>query len=322
MHKFVRNLVTEWRRLKLPFSGATIVVAVSGGGDSVALLQALADLKKRGKLELEMVVAHLNHGLRGAESDADAEFVRRLAEELGLAIVVGEKRIPLDGNLEQNARRARYEFLGSVADERQAALIVTAHTMNDQAETVLMNLLRGSGVSGLSGMKADAIIEDGGQIRLVRPLLCWAKREDSTGFCDEMGFPFRTDSMNLDERFTRVRIRRNLIPALREYNPRIVDTLARTALALQHAIPQIVTGVSESLSLAELRELDHPQLYARIRSWLKTNRGDLRGIGLKHYDAIVRLINSTRSGRIAELPGGSVVKSKGRLSWRVKCEKE
>ena len=111
MHKFVRNLITEWRRLALPFKNATVVVAVSGGADSVSLLLGMNELKKTAKLDLKIVAAHLNHQLRGVESDVDEQFVKHLTTELGIGLDLHREKIINDGNLEQNAREARYNFL-------------------------------------------------------------------------------------------------------------------------------------------------------------------------------------------------------------------
>ena len=159
MHSFVRNLISEWRRLDLPFSGETVVVAVSGGADSVSLLAALHDLVRRKKLEHRIVAAHFNHKLRGDESDADEAYVRALTTRLGVELAVGNGDIPQEGNLEQNARTARYDFLARRAENLQAFAVVTGHTINDQAETFLMNLIRGSGPDGLAGMKTVRALE-------------------------------------------------------------------------------------------------------------------------------------------------------------------
>ncbi|MGQ0541109.1 MAG: tRNA lysidine(34) synthetase TilS [Blastocatellia bacterium] len=340
MHKFVRNLITEWRRLGLPFSGVTAVIAVSGGADSVSLLLALHDLKRRKKLDIRFVVAHFDHKLRGRESGKDARFVEKFAERLGFDFVLGSGKIKRTGNLEQNARNGRYEFLKQTAKENKAFAVLTGHTKNDQAETFLMNLIRGSGIDGLAGMtpvrkldeekrrseeKEPAIRNLQSTILLARPLLQWAKRSDTEAFCRGCGVVFRNDSMNEDTAFKRVKVRKELIPILHEYNPKIIETLARTAELLQQNSEPVVaaTGLNADdqlledqkiLKLKELIELAKPSLYHTLRKWLRVNRGNLRSIQLKHIEAIERLIHSRKSGKIVELPGGQTVsKGGGRL---------
>ncbi len=322
MNKFVRQLITEWRRLGLPFEDAAVVVGVSGGADSVSLLLALEELGRRGKLGVRVVSAHFDHGLRGDESDADAEFVRDLAAELDVEVEVGKGRVKRSGNLEQNARVARYAFLRQVALKHGADLVLTAHTVNDQAETLLMNLLRGSGADGLSGMTPSRRLE-GGQISLVRPLLRWAKREDTEKYCRVRQVAFRQDAMNEDAAFTRVRVRKELLPLMATFNPKIVDTLARTAELVGTGFSSEVVKADDELLVKELKEMSEEQLLATIRAWLVHHRGNSRRLALKHIDAVARLALSDKSGRVVELPGGaSVIKSSGRLVYAsVKVEK-
>ncbi|HKX82819.1 MAG TPA: tRNA lysidine(34) synthetase TilS [Pyrinomonadaceae bacterium] len=319
MHKFVRSLITEWRRLKLSFDGATVIVAVSGGADSVSLLLALADLQKLNKFNLKFVVAHFNHGLRGAESRADAEFVRDLAEDLGLEFVVGKGRLAKSGNLEENARLARYGFLERTAKKQEATVVLTGHTMDDQAETVLFNFIRGSGPAGLAGMSKILPIRvlRGGKnvgrssVLLARPLLSWARRRDTEAYCRQLGVGFRHDSMNDDTSFSRVRLRKELIPLLRTYNPQIVETLSRTSNIFA---PRDEKALPEHLKLSEINELTQPERYAALRAWLEARRGTLRSVSLKHIEAMDRLVNSRKSGREVELPGrGKVIKRSGEL---------
>ena len=317
MHKFVRGLITEWRRLGLPFSDETVIVAVSGGADSTALLLALTELKKLKKLDLNFIVAHFNHKLRGRESDRDETFVRELAQAGGAEFRLGSSTLKATSNLEERARNERYKFLAKLATQNKATLVVTAHTMNDQAETVLMNLIRGSGPDGLGGIPKTRPIEVGSRARLVRPLLGWARRYDTEDLCCERNVKFRLDAMNDDPRFTRVRIRKNVIPLLAEINPNIVETLARTADVFQPNDNGKIAVGERSIKLAELRDLSTNELYLHLREWLRENRGSTRGLQLKHIEAVARLVNSPKSGRIVELPGGdSVVKRGGRLAFR------
>lgn len=335
MHKFVRNLITEWRKLELPFSGEIFIVAVSGGADSVSLLLALHDLKERKKLDLRFIIAHFNHNLRGAESDADEEFVKHLTTEFGFELALGHGKISHEGNLEQNARTARYAFLTETAKNLNAHGVLTAHTMNDQAETFLMNLIRGSGVAGLSGMKAvrslkfqvsssksDEKNEDETlnlKPFLIRPLLSWAKRIDTENFCRQSEAEYRYDTMNEDMAFKRVRIRKILLPLLMDFNPNIVETLVNTAdlLRFEDERPAVSSQQSvENLSLEELKNLTKPALYQTLRKWLGGKRGNLRSLELKHIEAIERLILSRKSGKTVELPNGeTVVKQYGKLEF-------
>jgi tRNA(Ile)-lysidine synthase len=324
MQKFIRNLLTEWRKLELPFSDKTIIVAVSGGADSVSLALALHELKERKKLKLNFVIAHFNHNLRGLESEKDAKFVENLAEKLkfefALKITNPKSKIQNQkGNLEQNARNARYEFLSEIAQKYDAYAVLTAHTRNDQAETLLLNLIRGSGLSGLSGM-ADSrfhISDSKFQIRLIRPLLNWAKREETEKFCLENGAEFCRDAMNDDLKFSRVRIRQAIIPLLEKINPKIIETLSQTANLLREEseeLEKISPNLSENLSQNELKNLSKAMRLRVLRNWLKNHRGNLRGLDLKHLEAIERLILSRKSGREVELPDGEkVIKKQGKL---------
>lgn len=337
MHDFVRGLITEWRRLELPDSEAAFVVAVSGGADSISLLLALNELLLEKKLDLRFIVAHFNHKLRGEASDADEEFVKKLTTELEMELALGHASGEQKGNLEQNARDNRYKFLGDVAVRTGAVGVLTAHTVNDQAETVLMNFLRGSGAAGLSGMRAkrplrleiaeEVTTDESGEpmlpfaqdVVLARPLLTWAKRVETEGFCREKGVEYRYDTMNEDVAFKRVRIRKVLLPLLKEFNPNIIDTMARTAAAMQKivesdtALPAVDIKPAE-LDQAELLSLSRHELNRTLRVWLNEHRGNSRRLGLKHIEAVERLLTGRKSGRVAELPGSArVVKRGGKL---------
>ena len=352
MHNFTRNLLTEWRKLKLPFDGETFVVAVSGGADSVSLLLALEELRKREKLKLRFVVAHFNHDLRGEESDADERFVKKLASDFEFELALKKQKITEKENLEQSARMARYEFLAETAENLRAAGILTAHTLNDQAETFLLNLIRGSGLEGLGAMKAVRSLEFKVQsskfkvqssdsdeqsairnlqsaIVLIRPLLSWAKRKDTENFCHQREIEFRYDTMNEDLAFRRVRIRKVLLPLLEDFNPKIIEILAQTAFLLQKdlaALKEASAGKNstrensgggadeKSLKLKNIRETFPSMRRQILREWLKACRGDLRSLDKKHFAAIENLISSRKSGKTVELPNGeTVLKEKGNL---------
>lgn len=344
MNKFVRNLITEWRRIELPFEDASIVLGVSGGADSISLALALRDLNTRKKLQLRLIIAHFNHSLRGRESDEDAEFVKGFAGRFGFELAIKKAAIASSGNLEQNARNARYTFLTETAQTLGAGIVLTAHTMNDQAETFLLNLIRGSGLRGLGAMRMRrelAVAEGEGsqnptrgaeshktKIELVRPLISWARREMTEQFCIDQDVKYRYDTMNEDAAFKRVRIRKILLPLLRDFNPKIIENLADTAFMLQEdfeildelgsvALKDLLNQPeSPALRLRDLKTLS-PSIRRKIlRDWLRNLRGDLRGLEKKHLQAIENLIFSRKSGSKVELPnGGFVRKGDGKLVY-------
>lgn len=325
MENFTRQVLTEWRKLELPFDEKTVVAAISGGADSVSLALALNDLKVRNKLNLRIVLAHFNHNLRGEESKCDEEFVKNLAEKFGFELALGNGEIPTNKNLEQSARKARYDFLIETAENLKAFAVLTAHTLNDQAETFLINLIRGSGLEGLGGIKIKRKLNKNSEILLIRPLLSWAKRIDTENFCRVNEIEYRYDSMNEDLAFQRVRIRKVLIPLLKDFNHKIIENLAQTAFILQDDFQalenfrnehrkEFETELNSEISLKTLTEISESARNDLIRQWLKNKRGDLRSLEAKHFESINRLISSRKSGRKVELPNGeTVVKRAGKL---------
>ena len=210
--------------------GKRLLVAVSGGPDSLALLHALWRL--RGEYGLQLVGAHLNHRLRGAESDADAEFAGDTFERLGIPFTVDgadvagyRRRHRL--SLEDAARRVRYSFLADVAAEHGADAIALGHTADDQAETVLMHIIRGSGLDGLRGMQArDRRTIGGRRVALFRPMLD-VSRAQTEAYCRALGLTPRIDPSNSSPEFLRNRIRMELVPLLESLNPSVKDALMR-----------------------------------------------------------------------------------------------
>jgi len=317
MHDFERKLITEWRRLDLPREGR-VVVAVSGGADSVSLLMGLVNLVGEGKLGLEITVAHYNHGLRGEDSKADENFVRDLCNRFDLPLAVGQMGGP-SGNLEQFARDSRYDFLQSVAENLDALAVTTAHTMNDQAETFLQNLIRGSGPTGLGAMSPVRSFHPSdptGGLLLIRPLLSWCMREESEAYCDSLGIAVRYDSMNDDLRFSRVKIRKLLLPMMKDLNPKVIPAIARTAELVRTRSDESRNDIdpTENPRVSRLKEMGEEELNSFLMAWLSSKRGGLRGIGSAHIRAIAKLVTSPKSGRVVEIPGKCrVVKNRGQL---------
>ena len=264
---------------------------------------------------------------------------------------MGSGKINPQQNIEQNARIARYKFLSETAKTLKASGVLTAHTLNDQAETFLINLIRGSGLEGLGGMKivrSLEISESGekmtntenqtpianpkSQILLVRPLLSWATRRMTEKFCHDSDVKYRYDTMNDDEAFKRVRVRKILLPLLQDFNPKIIENLAKTSFLLQEdfdAIEKIKTlhlpgfeFLSNDEKPTNLRVKDLNDLFPSIRrgilrDWLKGHRGNLRGLDSKHLEAIENLVSSRKSGKIVELPDKTfIVKENGQLVYK------
>ena len=318
-----RQVTAALRRAGYSGNHTTLVVAVSGGSDSLALLYCLHHLRERHRLRLQ--VAHLNHDFRGAEADADAQFVADLARELGLPVTV-EKRDPQEyqqqrhiSSFEQAARELRYTFLAAVAEEMGAAAVALGHTADDLAETVLLHILRGAGLHGLRGMSELSPWPwpgEGRSLSLFRPLL-EATKADTLAYCRELGREYREDTGNYLGRFTRNRVRHDLLPLLAsEYNPKVREALVRlartAALELDYlegeasrAWPQVATVEAEAVTFdrASLATLDPALQRLLLRRGYAALVGDTRRLREVHLDSMSELV-SAPSGRAVALPFG------------------
>jgi tRNA(Ile)-lysidine synthase len=219
-----KKILSAVKKYHLFAPGATLLLAVSGGPDSMALLHIMGEIALPHNLKLH--VAHLNHMMRGAQSDEEESFVADQARKMGLPCTVSREDVPgylqkTDLSPEEGARILRYQFLQRTAEEIRADFIVTAHHGDDQAETVLLHLLRGAGSEGLAAMAPQEGI-------LIRPMLGVFK-EEILDFCREHEIPFCLDATNEEKIYTRNRIRLDLIPHLKQFNPRIVASLVKLA---------------------------------------------------------------------------------------------
>lgn len=302
----VRKTITRYNMLP---AGARIAVAVSGGPDSVCLLHVLAALAAEHHLRLS--VAHFNHKLRGEESDQDERFVEALAASFGFPFHRAEGDVAsVQDNLEQAARRARREFFAGLMKSGvdRAAL---GHTRDDQAETVLFRLLRGSGLAGLAGVYP--VSADG----YIRPLLD-VTRAEVEEFLRGHGLAWREDSSNADSRFARNRIRRDLLPQLsREWNPRIHESLAHLA-ELAYEEERWWKAYVDDLAARLLRRRDggvefclrevirFPVALQRrfLRKALAEAKGDLRRLDFAHLEAVLELMVRPQGNGRLRLPGG------------------
>lgn len=293
--------------------GDRVLVAVSGGPDSVALLHALCALQ--GRYGITLAVAHLNHSLRAA-ADGEQAFVTRLARELGLPLHTTrrdvrayQQRFKL--SLEDAARQVRYTFLKATATRHGCAKIALGHQADDTAELVLMNLLRGSGPLGLAGIAPR-------QGRLIRPLID-IHRDQVMAYLDAKQLAHQHDESNDDRTFLRNRIRHGLIPQLEsEYNPRLRETLQRTARILRDEeawIDQHLSKVHAGLQPQARREgvkiegpafrLAPPALQRRVlRRGLAMAASDLKRITFEHIEQIRRLAQGNRFPKYVDLPRG------------------
>lgn len=300
-----------------------LVVACSGGGDSVALTDLIVELAPQ--LELTVTLAHLNHGLRGSGSEADEGHVRDLAQRYGVACETARLDDPdaAAGGLEERLRNARHGFLSEVVGRIGADAVALGHTLDDRVETVLMNLARGTGSRGLVGMRWRNHV---GRLLLLRPLL-GVRREALRRYTRERGVAWREDPSNMDSRFTRNRVRSLVMPALEQALPGAVERIARAAELLDQDNEWLEGLVTEALAAAR-RDEPYPgataldvgvlqglprALAARVlRQALSEVRGGLRGLYRAHVDAIVeQLLTGAESAR--DLPGVRARIEAGRL---------
>lgn len=293
--------------------GDRLGVAVSGGVDSVTLLHLLSALS--GRLSCSLFVLHVNHQLRGEESAGDEEFVRALAESLGLPSEVSCLALG-PGNLEQEARIARRRFFREARERHGLRWVALGHSRSDQAETVLFRMLRGSGMAGLAGMRM--VTSDG----LIRPLLTTSRREIRE-WALERGIEWREDSSNQNLHFRRNRLRHQTLPSLTaHYNNNLEGVLAGVAQVAQaeeeywseriEAIYGRITKRTPLASFLQIRDLMalHPAERRRlVRRALREIKGDLRSIDLEHVEGVLAICNSSHGHHRLVVPGVDVLRS-------------
>lgn len=292
-----------------------VLVAVSGGVDSVVLLEVLCLLEP--EFSLELMIAHLDHGLRGKESKEDARFVASLGkakgvpvirEEIDVARVSEEERL----SLEEAGHRVRRHFLEQTLQQVGATRIALGHTRNDRAETLLFNLIRGAGPTGLVGIRPVSL-------PYIRPLID-TSREEILSFARLNGLAWREDRTNQDLTFSRNRIRHQIIPLLEQMNPRFLDALHRTSdllLEEQAALETLLDRPWEEVCAFDgkgkvvfhryqLAEFPSGLMGLLLRRGIAHTRGDLQGIEKAHIDALRRLVCSSQSHGELDLPGLAV----------------
>ena len=286
-----------------------VLVAVSGGADSLALAELLINSKRR--FNLELAIAHFDHGLRGQDSIDDAVFVKNFSAERGIEFVGGQGDVRKFAaekkfSVETAARTLRYEFLSDARQRLNCDAIALAHHADDQAETILMRLLRGAASSGLSAMKFRTRSDDYGL--LLRPLLRFRKIE-LENFCRKKNLSPRLDATNFQTDATRNRIRLELIPTLETFNPALVETLCRLgevaaqesdfiAAQAEAIFPAVVKN--NSIVRAEFLKLPAALQRAVIKKFLTQVTGSTKDFGFVHFEGVRKVLLNNLAG--VELP--------------------
>lgn len=298
--------------------GDRVLVAVSGGADSVGLLLVLSTLRRR--LGIELVAAHIHHGLRGADADLDQACAATAAARLGVpfaSAAIGDRLAGSAANVEARARKARYAALRRLMRAHDCRRIATGHTLDDQAETVLMRIVRGSGLRGLSAIRPRR--RDG----VVRPLLD-CRRAAVRSAVDQAGLGYRHDASNDDPRFLRTQVRQRLLPVLADLNPAIAESCAALAAsaraergAARRWIDGELAGASSDgdLPVAWLAAQPAGSRALLLRRWLVRAGVPRRRLGRRHVQAAVELAAAGAGRGEVHLPlGWLLCRSRGRLS--------
>jgi tRNA(Ile)-lysidine synthase len=289
----VKKIQENIFRHQLLSRGAKIVVGVSGGPDSVCLLDVFYRLKK--KYDLEIIVAHVNYGLRGKDSENDEKLVNKLAQKYSLPIKIlpNTQCSELSTNLEEKLRKVRYGFFEKVTEKHKADAIAVGHNLNDQAETVLMRILRGSGLRGLSAIKFR-------NRNIIRPLLN-VPRKEILAYLRKNKVPYRIDKTNLRTDFTRNKIRNQLLPKLeKSFNPNIQKVLYKLSRSAADdydfisRFSQEWLARNKTLRVSKISKL-HPAIQREIiRLAIERQIPNLREIESSHVEEILKIIRSKK----------------------------
>jgi len=287
-----------------------IILAFSGGPDSVFLLECLLKLAK--EIPIEIIIAHLNHKLRGKDSSIDMQFAKKLAKEKGLKLENKEMDIAKlakknKNSIEEEGRNARYEFFSKIQKKHKADILMTAHHLDDNLETILFNLIRGSGLKGLSGI--------GDNIKVIRPLLCVTKKE-IMNFLKKKKIKFRIDKTNFDTKIPRNLLRHKIIPMLEKINPNLPQTILKNSKLIKESQEFIE---EESLKWIESNTIKSHQKSSKkfnlktfiplhkalkreiIRQIYVSKSGDLKNISSTNFEEVVDMLDKNIGGKQKKL---------------------
>lgn len=289
--KKIQNAIFQYSLIE---KDSKIIVAVSGGPDSVCLLAILANLQK--KYPLKIIIAHVNYGLRGSDSQKDEIFVRNLAKKYGLEIFVLNTKVRSKSDLENNLRKIRYRFFEKTKNKSKFDLIATAHNADDQVETFFLHLLRGSGLAGLSSMKYK-------NEKTIRPMLgIW--RKEILDYLKSNKLPYRIDKTNSENVFTRNKIRNQLIPILeKKFNPKIKSTIFNAIESISDDysfLDEISRKTYKKIGPLSIKKIleNHPAIQKRILlEALKERSSNLRNVESAHLREILKALRSTKNKR-------------------------
>lgn len=307
----------------------TLVIGVSGGSDSVFLLNCLVKFKEKNK-NLKIIVAHINHMLRGREAEKDMEFVEKLCKKLQVTFKAKEVDVETlskttKSSIEESGREIRYQFFEELFEEFKANYCLTAHHSDDNLETIMLNFVRGASVKGLSGMKRFSTKKSG--LRIFRPLLCVSK-DEIMDFLTKNHTEYRTDQSNLDTEITRNFLRHKVIPLLKKLNPNLSQTVLKNASTFNELHKYLSTEVAKWIEAHGEKKTDHhptsfPVLqFAPLPSSMKKEiiltiyrnlTGDAKNIENKHIEEVVEIIDRNIGGKKKSLGKHTVEINRGRF---------
>lgn len=313
----VERVLKTVRNYSMFKPGDTVLVAVSGGPDSLFLLIALKSLKAKLKLK-KLIICNLDHGIRGRESGEDSLFVKKMAEDYDLGFIhkkidIMDKK-PKGLSTEEAAREERYKFFNAAAGAVKADVVATGHTLDDQAETILMRIIKGASLKGIVGISP---VRDENGVTVVRPLFELEKKEIER-YLDERSIAYRVDSTNLEPVYFRNVVRKEILPHLEKYNPRLKRALCSLAEHLREDFEFIKEAKKDAIRKTLYAQRDGRKLELKLkdiviqpkalqkeilRDCLERSGGEVKRLSFRHWKDLERMIAYSSKGSALDLPG-------------------